>query len=406
MTFIALSHYTTRHDTTLNSFILRGLGCPLLHFKADDAIAFVVGVSGGSVFVWFDPLTPKQALLFHRIGQRLEKLGCELLYTSREYDYTVSLFERVSDHKLHVIGEHGGGTLMGKMKASADRMQALTTFIEQQDKLPDLSISFSSPDATRVAFGIGIPRILFNDTPHAVAVGKLTIPLANKVIVPASVPVESLNALGASATDVVQYDGVDEVEWLRDFEPDLSIYDDIGIDPDEPFILARPEESSAAYYLKYKMQGDSVLDTLINKAIPDYEGKFVILPRDKEQARRLRNRFKGEAIIPDTAMDSRSLIVYADMAITGGGTIAREAALLGTRSFCYFPRPLDVNLYLIKKGFPLVHTYDMESSVKALRAMLESPRPNRAKVSQMLQQMTAPGDVLLEQLREMGMHPV
>ena len=346
--------------------------------------------------VWFDPLTPKQALLFYHIGLRFKEIGWETLYTSRNYDYTTTLFESLTDEPLHVIGEYGGASLMGKMKASAQRMIKLTEFFERADNLPDIAVSFSSPDATRVAFGLGIPITLMNDTPHATAVGRLTIPLANRVIVPKSIPMHSLEALGSSATEVIQYDGVDEVEWLRNFEPNYEIFDTLGLDPNEQFILARPEESSAAYYLSYKMENDTILDQLVNRALPDYEGKFVILPRYPEQAERLRDRFNGRAIIPDKGMDSRSLMIHADLVITGGGTIGREAALLGVKSLCYFPKPLDVNDYLIEKGFPLHHATTLDEAVRKLEQLIKEPPPDQESIKAKMSRLETPGDVLLK----------
>ena len=75
--------------------------------------------------------------------------GHELLCTSREYREANEL-ARLRKIDLKVVGKHGGAERSHKLWQSASRVLKLTEMISAFE--PEAAISFSSPEACRVAF--------------------------------------------------------------------------------------------------------------------------------------------------------------------------------------------------------------------------------------------------------------
>ena len=75
----------------------------------------------------------------------------------------------------------------------------------------------------------------------------------------------------------------------------------------------------------------------------------VVLPRTPTQREELARA--GGFIIPERAIDAQSLIAYADLVVSAGGTMNREAVALGTPVFTAFEGRLGaVDERLIAEG--------------------------------------------------------
>ena len=135
--------------------------------------------------VWLDVLTPKQANLFAELHDRLNAKGCKVLVTTRHYREVNELLE-LRKLKTSKFGRHGGAYLKDKLLESSKRVTALAEIVG--DYSPDVAISFSSPEAARVAFGLKIPHYCVSDSPHAEAVCRLTIPFSQKLFTPWVIP--------------------------------------------------------------------------------------------------------------------------------------------------------------------------------------------------------------------------
>jgi len=346
--------------------------------------------------VWLDVLTPKQALLMHYLSLKLRSKGYETIITCRKYDYIESLLKGYEE-KFVSIGEHGGRSLSRKLAAYAKRTLELTKLINEVS--PSVLISYPSPSGCRVAFGLGIPIILMNDTPHAEAVNKLTIPLANYLIFSKCIPLEAFKPYTLPGTKIYQFNGVDELEWVINYKPPkqfkektLSI-----INLDKPFIIFRPEETQASYY-KYRPVFHKVLKYIASR----FDGTIVFLPRYEHQRKHVLKRFKN-IIVPETALDLRVLYPKASLVITGGATIAREAALMGTPSISYFPRKTPVNECVSSWGFPLYNTHDWFSLRKHINALLEErTRLNENQLRKIYLQLEKPSTAVIKVLEELN----
>jgi len=347
---------------------------------------------------WFDAVTAKEPLLFNAVAKELEKLGHESIFTCRNYDYVASLFFLL-DLDVEILGVHGGGTLFGKLMAGNERISLLANHINQLEVKPDYHVSFSSPESTRVAFGLGIPSITINDSPHATAVGKLTIPLSKYLVYSACISDDKWFKIGATREQLQPYDGIDEVDWLRDFKPDKEVLDILGLNQDDEFIVGRPEESSAAYMLDRNMADQTVLDVILEDIFHDYDGRAVVFPRYEAQKKFLKKKFKNRIIIPPKAVDTLSLYYYSDLCITGGATMAREAAAIGTPSISYYPAPLDVLEYISSIGIPLYNEFTVDDAKKRAAQLLERVEDKgsfRKKTAEILSKLESPSDKIIQ----------
>jgi predicted glycosyltransferase len=351
---------------------------------------------------WLDIMTPKQVWLFESIKRHLEAKGHKTTVTTRVHDVVVDLL-KLKGIPHYVAGEYGGETLEGKLKASTERALKLTEYISQFYKNIDFSMHFSSPEAARVAFGLGIKAICLNDTPHSTAVCKLSFPLSKYVVSPACIDPNKLTALGADKDGIVQYDGVDEVAWIPRIKPDPSVLRILGLSTSKPIVVIRPEESKAAY-----LHGFKDINSLSFKAAPLIkrilarfpEAQIVVMPRYEDQRRAIQEQFRGKVVIPNQAVDGPSLLGLSTLTVSGGGTMSWESALLGVPSICHFPMELDVQRYLTEKGFPIYYSKDMEEVTSHAISVLREPDKYRVDTRNLLQNMESPIDAINRILKE------
>ena len=161
--------------------------------------------------IWIDILTPKQLLFSEPIVERLGKKH-NILCTSRKYE-EVSKLAKIRHFDLVFVGKHGGGNKKNKLKASIERIDKLSKKIQKFE--PEVVISFGSPEAARISFGLGIKHIMFCDSPHANAVMRLTLPLIQKLLIPYVIPKKEFSKYGINEKDIVQYKAIDAVVTMQ-----------------------------------------------------------------------------------------------------------------------------------------------------------------------------------------------
>ncbi|RLE51379.1 MAG: hypothetical protein DRJ20_02225 [Candidatus Methanomethylicota archaeon] len=346
------------------------------------------------MFAWLDALTPKQAQLMVSAKVEMERRGWRVVITTRRHDYTLGIF-RIKGVEPIVVGGYGGERLESKLEASLKRSLELMKIISGLPEKPKVHVSLSSPEAVRVAFGLKVPSILFNDTPHSVFVNRLTLPLAVKVIVPEAIP-KRVYSYAVPTNRIVHYRGVDEVAWMRGFKPDPSVLEELELSVDDVIVVVRSEEAKASYYPKL---GFAPTLRLIEKLYQLEGVKIVYFGRYSDQKRAALKMFPN-LIVPEEAVDGPSLIAYSSLVITGGGTMAREGALLGVPSICVFPAKLHVNEWLEKRGFPLWWFRDVDEAAEHALKVLREPDRFRVDTSRMLMELESPVEALMRVLEE------
>ena len=282
--------------------------------------------------IWYDACTGKHVRYGTAIGQRLRKSGHEFVFTTREHPDTLPL-ARILGEKPIVVGKYNPSTLYSRLEESAERIIEFSRLFK--DNPPNVAIAHQSVELCRTAFGLRIPIILTADTPYATAVNRLTMPFAHTVVVSEALPKRFVTQ--HCAKNVVQFKGVDEVAWIKGFKPSKIE----GLK--KPLIVIRQIETKAAYAEGKKDSAQLMTEKLAKL------GNVYCIRRYNGQGGTF--GFKGGFV------DSASLVANADLVISYGGTIAREAALLGVPSIAISDMAKTyVNTYLTKKGFPLFAT--------------------------------------------------
>ncbi len=307
--------------------------------------------------VWFEALTPKQALLFSIVAR---EYGGPAYITTRHYDVVEGIPARYGVESV-AVGEYGGSTLEEKLSSSIRRMEGLLRLA--LERRPEVHVTFVSPDSTRVAFGLGIPVITMSDTPHSASVSRLSIPLARVHLAPEFL-LESFSAY-RGLVELVGFRGVFEMAWISRFKPSLEPLRGLGLEPFE-YVFLRPPESKAYYY---GGRGSGPEEAVYRIAVEALRRGYRVLlyPRYPEQ--RARYRALGGVVFLEKATDTLSLEYYSKLVVTGGATMATEAALMGTPSLYLFPRSVEVPSYVASLGFPVYHASPGEAVGLAVKLM-------------------------------------
>jgi predicted glycosyltransferase len=165
--------------------------------------------------------------------------------------------------------------------------------------------------------------------------------LARAVVVPDAIPPQRLRRYGAG-TKLRRYPGLKEEYYLSDFEPSDGVLDELRLDRAAPIVVVRTPPDVSLYHRFDNDLLPSILDRL-------REAQTIVLPRTDDQRREL--LADGGFIVPGHAIDAQSLIYHADLVISAGGTMNREAVALGTPVFTTFEGRLGaVDEQLIKDG--------------------------------------------------------
>ncbi|MEM3546795.1 MAG: DUF354 domain-containing protein [Candidatus Bathyarchaeia archaeon] len=345
--------------------------------------------------ILLDILTPKQCRFFSVLGRKLEGKGFEVYKTARIFREVVELLELLGE-EAHLTGRYGGATLEGKLEASLERMIELKKVFQKIK--PDLVISFSSPEASRVAFGLNIPHVAVSDSPHSTAVSKLSIPLSRILFTPWIIPKSAWTIYGIERSKIFKYRALDPAAWLKDFRPNLDIVASLGLSKEKPIVVFRLEESQASYILG---MGGLVEQTAL-KAIQMFDIQAVIMPRYEEQMRKILEKFGGKSLVLEKTIDAVNLLYHAAVFVGGGGTMNSEAALLGVPTIsCYPGEDTYVEKYLMSRGL-LRKVHDSEEALKFIQTFLESRvRANfKRKAKEILASMINPAEFIAEKITE------
>ncbi|MBJ7330698.1 MAG: DUF354 domain-containing protein [Solirubrobacteraceae bacterium] len=288
--------------------------------------------------VWIDLTNSPHVLVMRPIVELLKADGHEVRVTARDFAQTLGLLERFGiDHE--VVGHHRGGRVAAKAVGLASRSTALVRWAAR--KKFDLALGHGSNDITVAARLLRIPCATTFDYEWAKVQHTVNCRLAQAVVVPDVIPPERLYPYGAKGK-IRGYEGLKEEYYLADFEPEPAVLDELGLDPALPIAVIRTPPAVSLYH---RFEND-----LFGGVLERVRGQqAVVLPRTPEQREELTKA--GGFIVPERAIDAQSLIAYADLMVSAGGTMNREAVALGTPVWTTFEGKLGaVDEKLIAEG--------------------------------------------------------
>ena len=294
--------------------------------------------------VWIDMTASAHVLVFRPLIEIMQRRGDEVEITARDYAQTLQLLE-LHGLSAEVIGKHGGRSRVQKARRMAGRLGALNHWAKHRDF--DVALAHGSHELTLTARRLGIPSSDTFDYEFATLQHQLGCRAATKVVVPDAIPPDRLTKYGVRPPKLVQYPGLKEEYYLSDFEADPALLDEFGVDRERVLVVLRPPPDVSLYHRHANPLFPMTLEHLGRL---DNVHAFVI-PRTEEQREYVRELALPSVILPETAVDAQTLIALADVVVSAGGTMNREAAALGVPVYTtYGGRLGGVDEQLIRDG--------------------------------------------------------
>ncbi len=294
--------------------------------------------------VWIDITNSPHVLVFRPLIRILRERGDEVDVTARDYAQTLELLT------LHgiaptVVGRHGGASALGKGRAMGGRLSSLHRFA--RGKGYDVALAHGSYDLTLTARRLGIPSATTFDYEYAWLQHQLGCRAATRVVVPDAIPPERLERYGVRAPKLRRYPGLKEDYYLSDLEPDSAVLDELGVDRGRVVVVLRPPPDVSLYHRHANPLFPETLRALGGRD----DVHAVVLPRIAGQRDFVRSLELPSVIVPEHAVDAQSLIALADLVVSAGGTMNREAVSLGVPVYTVFGGRLGaVDEQLVREG--------------------------------------------------------
>jgi uncharacterized protein len=290
--------------------------------------------------VWVDLTNSPHVLVLRPLIELMRADGHQVEVTARDFAQTLELCERFGiEHTA--IGRHRGGGLAGKALGLASRSGALARWA--RGRRFDVAIGHGSNDVSVAAALLRVPSATAFDYEWAAAQHHVNCRLARVVMVPDAIPPERLDRYGARGK-VRAYAGLKEEYYLADFEPDAAVLAELGLDRGRPLVVVRTPPEVSLYH-----RFENPLFRRVLERLAALETQSVVLPRTAAQREEIARL--GDFVIPRRAIDAQSLVAYADLVISAGGTMNREAVALGTPVFTTFEGRLGaVDEMLLRAG--------------------------------------------------------
>jgi predicted glycosyltransferase len=276
------------------------------------------------VRIWVDLTNSPHVLVMRPVVRALEADGHEIEVTARDFAQTLELCDRLGVAHT-AVGRHRGGRAGSKALGLVSRSTALVRWA--RGRKFDAALGHGSNDITVAAKLLRVPSATAFDYEWATVQHNVNCRLARNVVVPDAIPAERLDRYGARGK-VRQYPGLKEEYYLADFEPSEAVLGELGLDASQPIAVVRTPPDVSLYHRFENPLFKQVLERLRDQA------QTVVLPRTAEQRDEVAGA--GGFVVPERAVDAQSLVWHADLVVSAGGTMNREAVALGTPVFTTF----------------------------------------------------------------------
>lgn len=279
--------------------------------------------------LWIDMTNSPHVLVLRPVIDEFRRRGWEVEVTAREFAQTVPLLERFSiPHTL--IGHHRGRNMAAKAWGLVARSSSMRAFGKRNGPF-DLAVSHASNDLPVASWLLGIPHVTMFDYEFAKLSHSINVRLSAKALVPDAIDPRALDRFGGRGK-VDAYPGLKEEYYLADFEPDPGILGTLGLDAAKVLVVLRTPPSQAAYH----RMDNPLFDDVVRAVGARDDAQAVVLVRTPDQRAGIEAIGAGNVLVPRDVVDAQSLVYYADVVASGGGTLNREAVALGTPAWTLF----------------------------------------------------------------------
>jgi len=280
--------------------------------------------------IWFDLDNSPHVPLFRPIFKELDKRKIEYCITAREFAQTKELldFWKV---KHSLIGKHAGKNKLNKVVNLLHRGSKLRKYAK--NKSINLGISHGSRTQLLATRSLGINSLLMFDYEYTES--KIFNNFSNYLLAPVFIPDTRLKEAGFRLNKLIRYNGFKEELYISDFQPDLNFRKSLGISETTVLVTIRPPSLVGNYH---DSRSEQLLISLIDYLRRHDDIFVLIVNRTDVEKKFLQDKIQGMDKIQFLShpVDGLQLLYASDFVFSGGGTMNRESALLGTKTFSFF----------------------------------------------------------------------
>ena len=331
--------------------------------------------------IWIDLANAPHVPFFVPIIRELERRGHYVILTMRDFNQTAEISQK-NGLRGTIIGKHGGKSSVGKLLNLFSRAAKLACFCIKSGGV-DIAVSHNSYTQSIAARLIGVRVVTIMDYEGQPA-NHIAFRFAHRVIVPMAFPEKALRRFGCPARKVIRYDGFKEQVYVSDFRPNEAFGTEIAricgqkkiLDEARTLVVTVRTPASMAAYHKFT---NHLFERLLEKLRANPKLTVVLLARSADQREYYREKFP-QFHIPAEPISGMDLVYFSDLVVSAGGTMNREAAVLGTPAFTIFAGKLPaVDKELIKMGRLVAIESEgdlnrMRFEKRKMRASLKNPR--------------------------------
>jgi len=293
--------------------------------------------------IWIDLDHTPHVPLFRPIIEEMQRCNITVLVTARDFAQTVALLEMWNIPHV-TIGRHGGSSKIGKVLNLFERSSQLAAYA--WNKKIDLAVSHGSRTMLTACRLLNIPAVTMMDYEYT-EVGIFNL-LSKYLLIPKYIPEERLKPNGFRMKKVIRYSGYKEELYLPYFKPDPAFRASISVPEGKMLVTIRP---SAMYANYHDPLSEQILLKVIEKSLETPDAWPLIVSRIEKDKNFIRERFGDRVNFLEKAVDGLQLIWNSDVFISGGGTMNREAGLLGVPVYSIFTgRKPYLDEYLAEQG--------------------------------------------------------
>lgn len=309
--------------------------------------------------IWFDFDNSPHVQIFRPILKKLESICIDYQITARDFAQTINLLQLYNlDYKE--VGYYGGKNKLSKIFNLFTRSQELIKFIKGKDIVK--AVNHGSRTQVIAARRLGIKSIVMMD--YEYTENRIFNYFSDYILLPQIIPDNRLKETGFNLRKILRYDGLKEEIYLGNFIPEEKFRESINVNMKDVLVTIRPPSMTSNYHNKLS---EKILLNILSRLTQIKDVTTIIVPRtviDKkfiETSIRLTENIR----FLDKSVDGLQLLYSSDICISGGGTMNRESALLGTKTFSIFTgkKPF-VDEYLERKE--LISYLKDESDIKKI----------------------------------------
>jgi predicted glycosyltransferase len=323
--------------------------------------------------IWIDLDNSPHVPFFVPIVNELERRGYSVFLTARDAFQVTQLVE-LFDLPCKSVGRHYGKHKIMKVIGSCYRALQLLSATRGEEFC--LAVSHGSRPQMLASAILKIPSMLIMDYEFARRLDTLN---PTWVMMPEVIPESNLTFRKES---ILRYPGIKEDVYVPLFRPEPAIRSKLGLSDGHLIVTIRPPANEAHYHNR---ESDKLFCAAIDFLAECAEVHMIVLPRNEMQGSSIKKVWpellkSRKIIIPDQVVDGLNLLWFSDFAISGGGTMNREAAALGIPVYSIFRGTIGaVDHYLSETGrlILLESVEDVRRKIRlARREQPKSPESN------------------------------